>query len=68
MSGDNHCRAHLSESEDLGSVSNPERSLGCLSFKVEVCDRDERVKTMLRGIFLEGSEKYPKGRLSSERR
>jgi hypothetical protein len=60
MSGDNHCRAHLSESKEMRSVSSPKRSPGCLSFKAEICDRDERVKTMLRGIFLEGSEKYPK--------
>ena len=34
MSGLNHCRAHLSESEDLGSVTKSEGS-SCLSFKVE---------------------------------
>jgi hypothetical protein len=60
VSDDNHCRAHLSESEDMRSVSSPKRSPGCLSFKAEICDRDERVKTMLRGILLEGSEKHPK--------
>jgi hypothetical protein len=37
----------------------------CLS-RWRFCDRDERVKTALRGVFLEGSEKYPEGRLGSE--
>jgi hypothetical protein len=61
VSGDNHCRAHLSESEDLGSVAKSE-----VKFELPVFqgrrfrDKDERVKAVLRDVFLEGSEKYPK--------
>jgi hypothetical protein len=36
VSGGNHCRAHSSESEDLGSVSKSEVVYECLSFKAEV--------------------------------
>jgi hypothetical protein len=66
VSGLNWCRAHSSESEDLRSVPSPKQGLNAYLSRQKFCDRDERVKTTLRGIFLEGSEKYPKGRLSSE--
>ena len=61
VSGLNCCRAHLSESEVLGSVSKTGAGFQvvCLS-RQKFDDRDERVKTTLRGIFLESSEKYPR--------
>jgi hypothetical protein len=67
VSGDNHCRAHLSESEDLGSVAKSEVKFELPIFQGRrFRDKDERVKAVLRDVFLEGSEKYPKGGLSSE--
>jgi len=63
VSGLNHYRAHLSESEVLGSGPRPKGVQVAYLSRQKFCGRDERVKTTLRGIFLENSEKYPRGRL-----